>query len=203
MVITVDAHHAHEIGDDTNRGFGAINFRLYCKFVGGGRLTIDGVARAPAEISSRFNGGLGVSQCISHCLMLNDRMDTAASLGAGEVQRELERRPHECNSENTDQGSGPGETGCSQCKAAAFLPQQIMSRRGDIFETKLRREVRAVADGINCTLEDDAGRRSFNRYDGNRLVGRSVGVQFGTPRTRHRRLCGPTRLPTKPIFSGR
>jgi hypothetical protein len=82
MVITVNAHRAHEIGDDTNRSFGAINFRLYRKFIGGGRLTIDGVARAPAEISSRFNGGLGVSQCISHRLMLNDRMDAAASLRA-------------------------------------------------------------------------------------------------------------------------
>jgi len=51
-----------------------------------------------------------------------------------------------------------------------------MSRRRDILETELRREVRAMAHGIDCALKDDAGRRSFDHYDGNRLVGRSVGV---------------------------
>src|SRR5260370_33307897 len=106
--------------------------------------------------------------------MLNDRMDTAASFGAGEVQRELERRQHECNSENSNQRGGSSKTGCSQREAATLLPEQIVSRRRDILETELRREVRAVAHGINCALKDDPGRGSFNHYDRNRLVGRSV-----------------------------
>ncbi len=108
--------------------------------------------------------------------MLDDRMDAAASFGTCKVQRELECRPHERNSENSNQRSGSGKTGRSQREAATLLPKQIVSRCMDILETELRREVRAVAYGINCPLKDDAGRRSFDGYDGNRLVGRSAGV---------------------------
>src|SRR5712671_5854430 len=84
MVIAVDADDAHQIGDHTNRRLRAVDLGLYCKFVGGGRLRVDSVARAPAQIPRRFDRHLRVGQCISHRLVLDDRMNAAAPLSPGE-----------------------------------------------------------------------------------------------------------------------
>jgi hypothetical protein len=93
-------------------------------------------------------------------------VNAAAPFGSGEVQREVERRAHQGDTENADQGSGAGEGGRSQCEAAALLPEQIVPRRRDILEGELRHQMRAVADRVDCTLEHDAwGRRLQHRWD--------------------------------------
>src|SRR5580704_759982 len=89
MVIAVDADDEHQIGDHTNRRLRAVDLGLYRKLVGGGRLCIDCVAGAPAQISRRCDRSLRVGQSISHRLMLDDRMDAAAPFGPGEVQSEV------------------------------------------------------------------------------------------------------------------
>ena len=107
--------------------------------------------------------------------MLDDRMNAAAPFGAGEVQGEVECRPHQRHAENTDQRRGAGKAGGRQGEAAAFLPKKIVPRRRNVLETELRREMRAVTHGLDCSLEDDAGCRAFDRDDGNRFLGWSVG----------------------------
>src|SRR6266852_6718144 len=78
MVIAFDADDAHQIGDHTNCRLRAVDLGLYRKLVGGGRLRVDSMACAPGQISRRFDRRLRVGQCISHRLMLDDRMNAAA-----------------------------------------------------------------------------------------------------------------------------
>ena len=107
--------------------------------------------------------------------MLDDRMNAAAAFGPGELQSEVERRPHQRHAENTNQRSGAGEAGGRQGEAAAFLSEKIVPRRGNVLETELRHKMRAVTHGFNCALEDDTGCRAFDRNDGNRFLWWSVG----------------------------
>src|SRR6202040_4388634 len=90
MVIAVGADDAHQIGDHTNRRLRAVDLGLYRKFVGGGRLRVYCVARAPTQISRRFDRHLRVGQSVSDRLMLDDRMNAAAPFSPGEVQSEVE-----------------------------------------------------------------------------------------------------------------
>src|SRR6202035_2590139 len=80
MVIAVDADDEHQIGDHTNRRLRAVDLGLYRKFVGGGRLRVNSMACAPAQISRRFDRHLRIGQRVSDRLMIDDRMNAAAPL---------------------------------------------------------------------------------------------------------------------------
>src|SRR3984893_9729723 len=165
MVIAVGADDEHQIDDHTNRRLRAVDLGLYRKFVGGGRLRVDCVARAPAQISRRFDRRLRVGQSVSDRLMLDDRMNAAASFGPGEVESDVERRAQQRHAENTDQRRGAGKAGSCKREAAAFIPEKMVPRRRNVLETELRREMRAVTHGLDGALEDDAGCGAFDRDD--------------------------------------
>src|SRR6202035_4934620 len=163
MVVAVDAYDAHQIGDDTNCRLRAVDLGLYRKLVGGGRLRVDSVARAPAQIPRRFDRRLRVGQCISYRLMLDDRMNAAAPFGPGEVQSEVERRAHQGHAKNSDQRRGAGKAGGRQGEAAAFLPDKIVPRGRNVLETELPGEMPAVTHGLDGALQDDTGCGAFDR----------------------------------------
>src|SRR5258708_39438664 len=73
MVIAVGADDGHQIGDHTNRRLREVDLGLYRKFVGGGRLRVERVARGPAQISRRFPPRLRLRQSVSHRLMPDAR----------------------------------------------------------------------------------------------------------------------------------
>src|SRR5215831_11081353 len=107
--------------------------------------------------------------------MLDDRMNDAAPFSLREVQSEVERRPHQCYAQYTDQCRGAGKAGGHQGEAAALLPEKIVPRRRNVLETELRREMRAVSHGFDCALDDNTGCRAFDCDDRNPFLGWSVG----------------------------
>ena len=60
MIVAVDADDPHQIGDHAHCGLGAENLGLNRKLLRRGRLGVERVAGAPAEIARRFDRGLGV-----------------------------------------------------------------------------------------------------------------------------------------------
>src|SRR5260370_9201918 len=97
--------------------------------------------------------------------MLDDRVHAAPLLGAGKMQRKLERRAHQRDAEDADECRGPGKCRSRQGKPRALLSQQIVARRRDILQAELRYEMRPVTDRVNRTFEYKTRYRPFYPND--------------------------------------
>src|SRR5260370_36549901 len=95
--------------------------------------------------------------------MLDDRVHAAPLLGAGKMQRKLERRAHQRDAEDADECRGPGKCRRRQGKPRALLSQQIVARRRDILQAELRYEMSPRTDRVNRTFENKTRYRSFYR----------------------------------------
>src|SRR5262249_27366171 len=156
VIVAVDADDTHQVGDHANRGLGAIYLGLNGEFVSRRGLAVDRMACAPAQIAGGFDRGLGVGERVADRLVLEDRMNAAATLSPRKMQCEVECCPHQRDAKDSNQGCGSGKARRRQRKTLAPASEQIVLRSRNVLETELRHQVGTMTDRIDRTLEDQA-----------------------------------------------
>ena len=73
--------------------------------------------------------------------------------------RAVEGRTHQTDGEETDDRRGAGEAGFGERLAAAARPDHVIGGRVYVVQPELWQEMRAVANGINRTVQYDTLRR--------------------------------------------
>jgi hypothetical protein len=127
------------------------------EYLGARRSGVEHGAGAQRQGADGLDPGLHVGEQEPDALVLDDRQPAAAAVGAGEPQRDVERRAHDPGGARPEQRTT--ERGGDDAQPVADLPDHVRGRHVDAGEGEPRQQVRAVAERV----EHSGDRESLDR----------------------------------------